>query len=129
MAKRADRRAGHSGQRRRAAKSIRTVHVVAHEGEFIVIPPALVMVPGDVLKIVNHVDEDLTWVVADGTLVASPNGRVTHSERINKKSGNQHSGTDVGSSPGVYRYKILVGDNQKEAKGHSDPMIIIDPNP
>jgi hypothetical protein len=111
------------------AKNLRSVHVVLHEGEFIVVPAAMVMVGGDTLKIVNHTDEDLTWIVPDGALVGSPNGKNTHSERINKKSGAAHAGTDVGSGPGVYRYKILVGDTGKEAKGHSDPMIIIDPNP
>lgn len=109
------------------AKKIRTVHVVEHGDEYLVIPAALIMAPGDTFKIVNHTDEDLAWVVTDNRLLGTDG---PYCERVAKKSAHKpHAGKDVGRTNGVYRYKLLVGNDGTEAKGHSDPMIIIDPNP
>jgi hypothetical protein len=47
---------------------------------------------------------------------------------VKKKGGNPHAGKAVGNSAkeGVYDFQVVMLKTGKKAKGHSDPMVIID---
>jgi hypothetical protein len=108
------------------APAARTVHVVPHGEECLVVPPAIVLAPNDTLKVVNHTAEDLVWIVADGT----PFG-TTVLDKVDKKGGAPHKARSVpmNAASGRYDYQIVMMSSGKKGKGHSDPMIIIDPEP
>jgi hypothetical protein len=102
-----------------SASKVRTVHIVLHEGEYRVVPPAIVMAKGDTLKIVNHVHKTLKVEISDvpfGSDVPRTIGK-----------GVRRSRGLIARRTGAFPYSISIGG--LKARGLSDPMIIIDPEP
>jgi hypothetical protein len=116
----------------------RKVHVVERNGEFFVEPPVIDLngvavpanggqgqpgQPAETLRLVNHTDEDLLWVVADATLF---NGGAFTLQVSAKSMSPVKTPVNTQGFAGFTRYQVLMLQSGKKAKGNSDPVIIVE---
>jgi hypothetical protein len=114
------------------------IHVLERNGDFFVEPPVMDLtgvavpqnggqgqggIPADTVRLINHTDEDLLWIVNDGTLF---NGGA-FTDKVNAKSmSGVKSPVNGANFAGFTRYQVLMLKSGKKAHGNSDPVIIIE---
>lgn len=93
------------------------------EGEARVYPPVVVLGPGDNWEIKNTTDEAYALFIETGVLgEAQADPETIEAIAIKKK----RSVTLCGKKNGVFFYSAVGAISKKNAKGNSDPVIIIE---
>lgn len=99
------------------------VSVTCKDDEFVVDPPVIALEfkdgKGDHLKLINRTDEDLVWHVENPAAFGAKVQEIVQSKKTSKVKTAQNVS-------GVFDYQVLMIKSAKKAKGHSDPVIIIE---